>query len=344
MRPFTALPILAAAIVLIAGGTVLAQRPDGPEVEPVASPATVDAPDDGLAASGASAAPSRSTDAVSLPADSALLVWDWDFPDRQAMLDAGMVPTTYGPENGIAEPVELDEPGPWGTVHALRNTFYPMPRTTQPQVGMRRDFGEYLPRLWLRTWIRFSPNWTVYPTWRNPQQPDQETGNTDHKTMFVFAMDPERGPWDDWDRRWDIKFGPNGSSCVASGGFHANANEAYYEVGHFPAQGRFENSQWNEMQAVSHLRCDANTAVWDGEWHQLEAYMEITPTPTLQVWLDDRIYIDSTLSGMLRARPEHRFWSIWFGGNRNSGPAEEMWFEYGPAYVFDAPPPEWPAG
>lgn len=329
------------------GDSVIVDEPDDPAPDPEDPPVDDDEPDrppqDPVEPGDTIPAPPDSTITYPEPADpsGAFFVVDWDYPQLHDGA-AGRYPTTYSAANGHSRQVVLDQPGPWGGVHALRNTFLPMGRSDQPQVGTRVDFPATTPRLWLETWVRFSPNWDIGPTFRwrdNPDTPEDEsaleTGNTDHKTLFVFAKAPDRGPWDDWDRRWDIKFGPNFDDCVASGGQHPERRESFYIKGYFPPQAP---TSWEAGQAVQSLRCVASRDVWDGQWHQLRAYMETYPTPTLKVWLDGRPMIDSDLFGTMRARPDHRFWTAWFGGNRNSGPLEVMWFEYGPALFWSSDP------
>lgn len=257
---------------------------------------------------------------------------DWDYPDRSALLAAGFIPTTYSPTNGVSEPVRLAQPGPWGGSTALRNTFLPQPRTTQPQVGMRYDFPAPVDEVWLETWIRFSLNWDIGPSFRFPDRPDEETGNTDHKTLFLFSMDPGAadGPWGSTRTRWDVKFGPNYGDCVASGA------GSYYEVGHWPPAGPLGGYDWDKYFANRASRCDANRDVWDGQWHQLRVHVRTGPQGRIAVWFDGRPLTDSDVTpGLTNTPASHKLWSVWFGGNRNSGPATEMWFEVGPALFWD---------
>jgi uncharacterized protein YjdB len=242
----------------------------------------------------------------------------WNFPDQQTMHSTpGLEAAGNAGGLGASRPVTLPAPGPWGGSRALENYFGTIPADWQPQVATNWYFPATEQELWIETWIRFAPEWSIGPG--NPTYA-AANGNVDHKTIFL---------WEEGWRRWEVKFGPNaqmdsnlqwvgGGDCVASAASH----DIFYGYLTFPD---------------SRGKCNAERDVWDGQWHRFRIHARMGTTDgQMQVWWDDSLVIDRR--GLNTQSGSSKFMGITFGGNRNQGTNHPMSFFYGPARLYRADP------
>jgi uncharacterized protein YjdB len=258
-------------------------------------------------------------------------VWvaqDWQYADRASMLsqsdlsNGGTGPAGSG---STSRPVVLPQPGPWGGSYALENHYGTIPADAQPQVGTHWALPDGAREIWIETWIRFAPEWEIGPD--NPRYPN----NVDHKTIFIWEGDGSAI----WPQRWEVKFGPNWDSCVASAASHDVSYQYLFDP-------PIVNQDWHTVNARRQQdptsECSASRDVWDGQWHNFRLHLRMgTGDGQMRVWWDGVKMID--MGGQLDTRSGNRWFdTITFGGNRNQGTNHPMSFFYGPAQIYQSDP------
>ncbi|MGB1223914.1 MAG: putative Ig domain-containing protein [Mycobacterium sp.] len=279
---------------------------------------------------------STDTQALSLTvaASGAWITIDWDYTDRADMIanppgGGGAFWEQTGDAGGLSQsvPVTLDgsaELGPavapWGGSHALRNEYPVIPHTGQPQVALNYVFPNATrpSEFWQETYMRFGPTWQ-YDTPPNPTYPG---GNIDKKSMFWFE--------DGYAQRWELKFGPYGSDCIASMSTH----DVSYHILTDPVQPHPQSWPVTAGKILPVSFVDV--------WRQIRVHLKMsTPGQTdaiMDVWIDGvkvgQIQGVDSLSGT------RKFRHCTFGGNKNQG-TDHVQSEYWGRTIFYLSDPGW---